>query len=199
MIGHKMLTGGSLIAMLLAPTTVLAQNGVPSINAPPKGPGTEAPTSKPDRPRMREGIEAGAQLGTGFTDTYGFGFGARLGYTFDFGGYLGGSVTHYLGNSVETINDDASAHATFLGGEAGYKFFATDRFEVRPYVFLGPAFVTTVEEQPFLRESKTRLAFQPGLLTAYHFGQFYISLEGKAHVAPTPTALTLLAGAGLGI
>jgi hypothetical protein len=199
MLRHKLLITGSLTAVLLAPVAAPAQEDFPTINQPPQGAGTEAPTATPGRPRVREGIEAGAQLGTGFTDTYGLGFGARVGFTFGFGAYVGGSLTHYIGNSVETLTADESAHATFLGAEGGYKLFVAERWEIRPYLFLGPGFLTSVEQNPFFSESKTRLALQPGLLTAYHFGQFYVSLEGKAHVTPTPTALTVLAGAGLGI
>jgi hypothetical protein len=107
-------------------------------------------------------------------------------------------VTHYFGNSVTTASGELSAHATFVGAEGGYELFPTPRWEIRPYVFVGPAFIREVNEVPFTSESKTRFAIQPGLLTAYHFGDAFVSAEAKAHVTPDPTALTVLGGAGMG-
>ncbi len=170
-----------------------------STSARPTGPGTEAPARAQARGvRAIEGYEAGIQLGSGFTDTYGFGMGARFGYTFPVGIYAGAAVTHYFGNTVTLETGSEGAHATFVGAEGGYKVFPDRHWEIRPYVFLGPAFVRTVEDVPFRSESTTRFGIQPGLFTAYHFGDAFLSAEAKAHVTPDPTALTVMGGAGLG-
>jgi hypothetical protein len=124
--------------------------------------------------------------------------GARVGYTFPNGIYAGADVTHYFGNTVTTSTGDVGAHATFVGAEGGYKLFTNPHWEVRPYVFVGPAFIRTVQAVPFASESITRFAIQPGLLAAYHFGDMFLSAEAKVHVTPSPTALTVFGGAGMG-
>ncbi|MGQ4828119.1 hypothetical protein, partial [Enterococcus faecalis] len=83
----------------------------------------------------------GVEVGSGFSDTYGFGAAVRIGYAFRDGLYLGGRADYFVGQSL----DNNTAHAAFVGGEAGYKFFATRRWEIRPYAFAGPAFITTVD------------------------------------------------------
>jgi hypothetical protein len=171
-----------------------------SLRDPPSGPGTEAmPGTRYHREHVVEGFQIGAQLGAGFTDPYGLGLGGRVGYTFLHGVYLGGAVTHYFGNTVDTPTGSESAHATFLGGELGYAFFPSWRWELRPYVFLGPSWITTVNPDTFTVVSKTQLAVQPGVLVAYHFGDVFLSAEGKFHVAPDPTAFALLGGVGIGL
>jgi hypothetical protein len=183
----------ALAVTALAPASASAQ----SINTPPYGPGTEArPPTRRSSERVVEGWQASAQLGGGFTDTYGVGLGARLGYTLSPGVYVGGAVTHYFGNSVNTAVGNESAHATFFGGEVGYEFYPGSRWELRPYVFVGPSWIRTASLAG--TDSKTRLALQPGALVAYHFGNFFVSGEGKVHATPDPTAFTLLAGAGVG-
>ena len=164
---------------------------------PPYGPGTEyRPANRYHSTEIVEGLQASAQLGSGFTDPYGLGIGGRIGYTFFHGVYLGGSVSHYFGRTVDTFAGSRTEGATFLGGEVGYELYPTYRWEVRPYVFLGPSWMTTVG--PFGSTTSTALAFQPGLLTAYHFGNVFVSAEGKVHVTPEPIALAVFGGVGLG-
>ncbi len=171
----------------------------PSTNAPPAGAGTEASRrAQVSGVRAIEGWQGAVQLGSGFVDTYGLGMGARVGYTFPSGIYAGADVTHYFGNTVTTTTGDVGAHATFVGAEGGYKLFPTRKWEVRPYVFVGPAFIRSVQAVPFSSESVTRFAVQPGLLAAYHFGNVFVSAEAKAHITPTPNALTVFGGAGMG-
>jgi hypothetical protein len=198
--GYRVLTCLAAATVLAIPVTAAAQGGAPSLNTPPAGPGTEARPGTPSRPpNIVEGWQGAVQLGGGFTDTYGFALGARAGYTFLHGVYVGGAVTHYFGNSVDTVTGTQSAHATFLGGELGYEFYPTMHWEIRPYVFFGPSWITTVQPGSGFTESRTRLALQPGALVAYHFSNVFISAEAKVHATPDPTALTLLAGAGIGL
>jgi hypothetical protein len=193
----------SMVVVLAALSISISAEAQPivvpnSINAPPAGPGTEAPRGAPAGTRTVPGYDAAIQLGGGFTDTYGFGIGARLGYTTSMGAYIGANLIHYFGHTVDTSTGQESAHATFVGAEGGYKFFATRNWEVRPYIFAGPAFITSVDSNPFMKQSITRFAVQPGLVAAYHAGSFFVSAEGKYHVTPSPTAFTIFGGAGLG-
>jgi hypothetical protein len=195
----------TFIAAICLPAAAFAQ--APSINAPPAGPGTpEAPGAAPGAPGLRRGVEVSAQVGAGFTDVYGFGVGARAGYTFPLelkgpvpmGLYGGGVFTYYFGNNVTTSTEDQSSHAMFVGGEGALKVFPTEHWEVRPYVFLGPAFIKEVHDDPFSSESKTRFGVQPGVLGAYHFGNAFLSAEARFYVTPEPNAFTLMGGAGWG-
>lgn len=133
----------------------------------------------------REGVELGGYAGVG----YGVGVGARVGVTLDPGLYLGGAFTYYSGN------------AAFLGGEIGYKFWPGYRWELRPYLFAGPAFVR-VGDNGFGRrpdQADVVFAFQPGFLGAYHFGPAFISAEARAYVSPNPGALAFFGGVGVNL
>jgi hypothetical protein len=136
-------------------------------------------------PAYRTGAEIAGYAGAG----YGVGVGGRIGGTFEPGIYLGGSFTYYTGN------------ASFVGGELGYKLWPGYRWELRPYVFMGPAFLR-VGNDGFGRRADQRevvFAFQPGFLAAYHFGAAYVSAEGRAYVTPNPGALAVLAGVGVNL
>lgn len=163
-----------------------------SINAPPSGPGTERVT--PTGRAVREGVEASAGLGSGFADTYGLGLEGRVGYTFHQGVYAGGDVQYFVGH---TINDN-QAHATFVGGDLGYKFFPSRRVEIRPYAFVGPAWITQVSNTPFQVISKVDLAVQPGVLAEYHFGDVFVGGDARYLLTPGPNTLAVLASAGFG-
>jgi hypothetical protein len=133
----------------------------------------------------RSGFEMGGYAGVG----YGVGVGGRLGGTMWSGLYLGGALTYYPRDAV------------FVGNEIGYKFWPGYHWELRPYLFAGAAFPAG-GETGFARspdQSGILFAFQPGLLTAYHFGAVFISAEGRAHVSPIPGALAFMGGAGVNL
>lgn len=135
--------------------------------------------------RYREGVEVAGYAGVG----YGVGVGGRVGVTLHPAVYLGGAFTYYSGN------------AAFLGGEVGYKFWPGYRWELRPYLFAGPAFVR-VGDTGFGRrpdQPDVTFAFQPGFLGAYHFGPAYISAEMRAYIAPNPGALAFFGGVGVNL
>ena len=133
----------------------------------------------------RTGVEMSGYAGVG----YGVGVGGRIGGTMDSGVYLGGAFTYYTQN------------ATFVGGELGYKFWPGYRWELRPYVFMGPAFLRVGNEGFGRRADQPEVVFgfQPGFLAAVHFGQAYISGEGRVYVAPNPGALAFLGGVGVNL
>jgi hypothetical protein len=133
-----------------------------------------------------EGIHPGAQIegniGSGFSNVYNVGFGARLGITTGPGIYLGGNLEHFIGR-------EGTPHSTFLGGEAGLKIFPTYRLEIRPYVFGGAEIPSN---------GNTQLAVAPGLVAAYHFGSAFIDVDARYLATPNPPTFMLLGGAGLG-
>jgi hypothetical protein len=138
-----------------------------------------------DEYRYSRGAELGGYAGVG----YGVGAGARVGGTVDPGVYLGGAFTYYSGN------------AAFVGGEVGYKIWPGYRWELRPYLFMGPAFVRVGDEGFGRRPDQPDVvfAFQPGFLAAYHLGAVYLAADGRAYVTPNPGALALLGGVGVNL
>jgi hypothetical protein len=180
--------------MLMARTAAADQPN--TINTPPRGATTEA---APERlPPYRQGLAATAGLGTGFSSTYGLGVEGDLGYTWATGIVVGGQLQYFQGQVV----NDQSSHAMFVGGEVGYKIFPSRKVEVRPYAFVGPAFIRTVSptsnpNQPNI-VSKTDLAVQPGVIAQYHFGDaFYVGGDVHYMLTPSPNTLALMATAGL--
>jgi hypothetical protein len=148
---------------------------------------------------LRPGVEASVAVGTGFADTYGLGFEARVGYTFRSGIYAGGAGQYYLGHSI----NDQQAHAAFIGGEIGYKIYPTEALEIRPYAFAGPAFVTQVAAAPLpsgppVTLSKADFGVQPGVLGMYHFGDAFVGADAHFMLLPSPNTVALLAGGGFG-
>lgn len=133
--------------------------------------------------RVNEGTELHGFAGVG----YGVGIGGRLGYAFHSGVYGGGALTYF------------SQGATFLGGELGYKLFPSVHWELRPYLFAGPAFVRVGNEGFARSDAVTVLAVQPGFLAAYRFGPAFLSAEARAYLNPNPGALALLGGVGVAL
>jgi len=173
----------SVATLLLLPRTVRA---------------AAEPVPAAERPPYHPGLQAEAGLGTGFSSTYGLGVEGALGYTWQQGIIAGGAVQYFQGQSV----NDHSSHAMFVGGEAGYRIFPSHKVEVRPYVFVGPAFITTVApsanpNQPSV-VSKTDLAVQPGVIAQYHLSDAF-SVGGDVHymLTPSPNTLAVMATAGL--
>ncbi len=188
-VGTALAASGVLCA---ASPEALAADAFPnSMNTPPSGAGSEQVT--PRGPRgVREGVEASAGIGTGFSDTYGLGFEGRVGYTFQQGVYVGGDAQYFIGHHV---NGDG-AYAAFVGGQLGYKFFPTETVEVRPYVFAGPAFIRQVA--PGITNTKTDFALQPGVLASYHTGPVFLGGDAHFMAIPAPNTLALTVTAGYG-
>ncbi len=162
---------------------VAAADPSPPLDEPPTGAGTQTDTGREaDAHRVYRGPEAGGALGTGFSNVYGVGASGRLGYSFGSGVYLGGAFTQFIG--------DLPRSAMFIGGEAGYKLFPAYHWEIRPYVFLGPA-VVDHGGGPELG-----LAVQPSMLAAYHFGPWFLSADARVYALPDPATLAMFAGGG---
>ena len=156
------------------------------------------PVPQAERPPYRQGLQAEAGLGSGFSSTYGLGIAGDVGYTWSPGIIAGGGVQYFQG---QTVNGESS-HATFVGGEAGYRLFPTRKVEMRPYAFVGPAFITTVSptanpNQPNV-VSKTDVAVQPGVRAQYHFSDaFFVGGDAHYMLTPSPNTVAVMADAGL--
>jgi len=164
---------------------VAAADPAPPLDEAPRGAGTQTDTGRlGDTQRVYQGPEAGGALGTGFSNVYGVGIGARIGYTLSSGIYLGGAFTQFVGSLPKS--------ASFLGAEAGYKLFPSSHWELRPYVFAGPAVIDRGGG------GDVGLALQPSILGAYHFGPWFISADARVYALPDPETLALFLGGGAG-
>jgi hypothetical protein len=185
-------------ATLLLPTrTARAADQPSTINPPPPPPRAPTIEAAPAERPYRQGLQAEAGLGTGFSSTYGLGLLGAVEYTWSQGILAGGQVQYFMG---QTVNGQSS-HAMFVGGEVGYRIFPTPKVEVRPYAFVGPAFITTVSptanpNQPNVI-SKTDLAVQPGVVGQYHFGRAFVGGDAHYMLTPSPNTLAIMATAGL--
>ncbi len=193
--GAAALVAGSVLALASTPAHAQQLPLPSSINSPPAGPGT-AEMGPQGVVSVHPGMEASVGLGTGFADTYGLGIQGRVGYTFHNGVYLGGAGQYFLGHSI----NDQQAHAAFIGGEAGYKFFPVSELEIRPYAFLGPSFITQVSNNPAPVSSFSRadLALQPGILGTYHFGDAFVGGDAHVMLFPAPNTVAVMATGGMG-
>jgi hypothetical protein len=183
--------------LLLLPRTACAVDQPSTINTPPRPPAPEPANAAERPPPYRQGLQAEAGLGTGFSSTYGLGIEGAVEYTWSQGIIAGGGVQYFQG---QTVNDQSS-HAMFIGGTVGYRIFPSPKVEVRPYAFVGPAFITTVSatsnpNQPNV-VSKTDLAVQPGVIAQYHFGRAFVGGDAHYMLTPSPNTLAIMANAGL--
>jgi hypothetical protein len=190
-----------LVALAVAttlsiPVAAKAQDFPRSFNEAPRGPGTEQPEGqRTANERIRPGWEAGALVGGGI----GVAVGARAGYSFVPGLYAGGTVLHFFGSSRETLIGNDSESQTVFGGELGYKIYPVPNIELRPFLFTGFGFFDQYGEKTTLIERSTNFTMAPAFLTAYHFGNLFVSAEARLQVAPTPTRIAVLGGVGLGL
>ena len=172
------------LAALAATSVVTVAQADSRWRDPPRGAGTEIGYTHPgDAYRVYEGTELAGFIGGG----YGLGVGGRIGYAFYSGVYAGGSFTYY------------SENASFLGAELGYKFFPGYHWELRPYVFAGPAFIRIGDTGFGRPNADTVLAVQPGILAAYRFGQAFVFGELRAYMTPNPGALAGFGGMGISL
>ena len=103
-------------------------------------------------------------------------------------------MQHVVGHTVNS----QSAHATFFGGEVGYKFYPVEAVEVRPYVFAGPGFITQVAANPLVVINRTDFAMQPGVVAMYHFGNAFLGADAHFMATPAPNTVAVMASGGFG-
>jgi hypothetical protein len=130
-------------------------------------------------------------------DPYGFGFGIRGGYTFDFKLYVGLFYMYYLGSSTNSscgrsctsINLTPSANYMQFGAEVGYDVWAGPVI-IRPSLEFGPALALT--DVSGTSTSVTRAVIAPGLTIVHPMGGFFIGGEGRANIVPSANGISAL-------
>ncbi len=108
------------------------------------------------------GFDSGPPSGPG--NEYGFGFGARGGYTFPFQLYVGPSFIYYIGTSP---TNNVTVHTFTLAAEAGYEL-VVGPVEVRPFLGIGLG-NPTVNIGVFGSASTAYFALMPGGVVTYSF------------------------------
>ncbi len=185
----------AIVSVATAAVGILTPQGARAAALTPTGPGTEQYTPQGHRAGVRPGWEASAGIGTGFSGTYGLGYEGRIGYTLPIGAYFGAQVQAFYGQGAA----DEKAHGTFFGVEGGYKLYPIREVEVRPYLFLGPAFITQVDTNPTVVTSKTGFAVQPGALATYHLGPVFLGGDFRFLATPGPFGVALMGTVGVGL
>lgn len=129
-------------SLVLASTAALA---APPAAAPPAAaPADKAPgASAADEEDNGKAFLAAPLMGFG-SNHYGFGLGARAGYTFPQKVYVGGTFMYHFGSTYgygAFGGADVSTHLLYPAGEVGYDFHVGP-VTIRPYAGVGIAFVT---------------------------------------------------------
>jgi hypothetical protein len=190
----------ALAAAVLVPRAAMAQD-FPPINQPPQGPGAEQPrapgaeepTQHPAEERVRPRWDMSALIGGGI----GLGLGVRAGYSFEPGIYIGGSLLHFSGPSVDTLVGNDNESQMILGADLGYEFFPEPDVELRPFIFTGFGMFNRMNESNNIVDPSLDLTFAPAFLAAYHFGKLFVSAETRLQMTPSPVRFALLGGIGV--
>lgn len=206
------------IASLLAPASARAQTPPATAAAPagggvsatPAGGSANAAPSLGHAGEPRQGhLNLAILSGYGFNDfgadtsggrPYRFGFGARAGYTFGSGIYLGGTFVRHLGESNKSTLPDVDAtfrsslRVTYAGAELGSDF-AAGPLVVRPYVGVGASFVSYEVEALGIKAGDTdgAVALWPGVTAFCPVGdvqlgvdlRYVLVTESEKHSSPS--------------
>ena len=136
-------------------------------------------------------------------DPWGLGLGGRVGYTFDFGLYVGMQAQFHEGDYLSYDSDGLSYNARQFGGTAGFDLWVGRQAVFRPslafgfhsvnveelsdYYYVRP-FGTREDTQPTLERTADRLDradgpyLGPGIELLIFSEALFISFEGRAHV-----------------
>lgn len=167
------------------------------------------------------GILAGYGFGSEFKTTldteapsiWNFGLGARLGYTFESGLYLGATGIYHFGESTTgsltgvSVKDEASVKPLYFGGEVGLTMLRGELISLRPYVGLGYSVFKTELTSSSLNIDDTDSFFtvNPGVLAMISLGNLYVGADFRYYiVTDTPggfdaNAFGLYASFGVGL
>lgn len=125
-------------------------------------------------------VDYGIYVGKGDVNPYGFGLGARGGYTLDMNVYVGASFEYYFGESNESLGASLDVRLWNLMFEPGYDFAIGDTMVIRPQLGIG---LTSVHAKacanvPGLANvcdtnTDTKLALAPGATYLIDFGGFF--------------------------
>ncbi|NTW49584.1 MAG: porin family protein [Chlorobiales bacterium] len=118
-----------------------------------------------------------------------FGFGARLGYSFESGLYLGATGMYHLGESssatVAGVSYKVSVKPIYVGGELGLTLLRGQIISIRPYV--GAGYTIFKPEKRIsgggvvidinTSDSKSYFTVNPGVLGMVYLGQLYVGAD----------------------
>ena len=121
------------------------------------------------------------------TGDYGTGLGARVGGKLG-PVFLGGSLTWFKGDRVQTNTGLRNARGALVGAELGLSLPTLGVLELRPYVFGGLEVLRRVDDAGEIG-TRTKLGLVPGLLVALHVGPLLVGAEARLMLPPAPTAL----------
>lgn len=153
-------------------------------------------------------LGGGIYLGDGNLNPYGFGLGARGGYTFNLPIYVGGLMDIFVGEKDSFPAGEAKAHSFIFQGEVGYDLGITRRVVIRPKMGLGLTHFfgkTCANLGPIgpigpvggcRSYSDTKFAFQIGAEVPIAVGPVFISPEMRFNIVNDASALFLGAGVG---
>jgi hypothetical protein len=181
----------------------------PAEALPQPSPGVQPAQEERTPPGPRDyAFELGGQVSyvsapiRGGTNPFGAGFGARAGFVFGRGFYLGARVANFLGGS----NVDVSYRALLFGAEAGYGFgfplFGAARLTFRPQAGIGNAAIYYTD--PSLRAdvvtsasgttastsdtlTVNALYVEPGLAVLVSSGAHFVSIKSTVLLIPSIT------------
>jgi hypothetical protein len=148
---------------------------------------------------LRDGPSVAALVGYGFqldtiaaggVSAYKFGIGSRVGTTFPFHLYLGGTLIAFLGEVVSASGAggstyDAHYHVAYGGPEAGYDF-NVGRFLLRPYLSFGllAAVGHTTVRATSAGERDALFYAAPGGLVAYRVQALFFGVDVRFAIPP---------------
>jgi hypothetical protein len=156
-------------------------------------------------------VALGAYMGDGDLNPYGFGLGARAGYTLEPNVYLGGLFNFFFGEEDETtvgvLGVSATArenvNAWVLQGEVGYDIAASSSIVLRPKLGLGVTQFSgeVCVEGPVVGESceddsDGEVSFSLGLEAPIDLGGFFISPEARFHFVDDASAFIFAVNLG---
>lgn len=154
-------------------------------------------------------LSIGLLLGYGFehektfgVNPYSLGIGVRGGYTLDFGLYLGGMFTYFIGTEDEGMSAvtaggtvTASAHYLEILAEVGYDVWIA-KFVLRPYLGMGVG--VGVQDGTVYPSPVNSFAFAPGVSLFYTFGAAFLGVDIRFNLmngnGVDGTVLSLLGG-----
>jgi len=176
-----------------------------------KAPPPEKPKKDDEKREHGDGrhVSIGLLLGYGFehaktfgSNPYSLGLGVRGGYTLDFGLYVGGMFTYFIGSSDEgssavTAGGSVTASSNYMEflAEVGYDVWIA-KFVLRPYMGLGVG--SAFQDNTVYSSPVNSFAFAPGVSVFYAFGAAFLGVDVRFNLmngnGVDGTVLSLLGG-----
>jgi outer membrane autotransporter protein len=149
----------------------------------------------------------GIDLDDGNLNPYGFGMGARGGYTFDPNIYVGGLFDFFFGESDTTSafggSATASARSWIFQVEGGYDFGVTRTIVLRPKMGLGMTSITGKGcvsalglGETCATDTDTDFTFGLGGEALFDLGPVYLAPEMRFNLGGDVSALIFMVGVG---